>query len=346
MANTSFSDRVIFAVVQCLAVLCHPRITQSFWKRRGRIPNFARPGELGETVQWRKVFDHNPLFTTLCDKLAAKRWVAERFPDMPLVQPVWVGTRPEDVPEAFTVPGYIIKANHGCRANYFPHREPLPRPQLNKLMARWLRRSYYLQGQWGYRDIDRRLLVEPCIGGGGSLTEYCFRCHDGVVVACYIVRDQHQDTESGCDFAGDGTRLPPMHGKDPARNLPPDYVLSDSYFYARDTASRISRGLDHVRVDFLVDGDSIYLGEITIYPGSGYGDERYSQIDGPIELAWFRAMHLSWFYRTPKPWPMSIYQDAFRRWVDAHVLDLNATAPVDERSYVAPDTSPRRIPQV
>jgi hypothetical protein len=336
MAVTSLSDRVIFAVVQCLAVLRHPRITQSFWKRRGRIPNFARPSELGETVQWRKVFDHNPLFNTLCDKLAAKRWVAERFPDVTMLEPVWVGTKPEDVPEALTRPGYIIKANHGCRANYFPHLKPLPRPALNRLMARWLRRSYYLQGQWGYRGIPRKLFVERRIGVDAPLTEYCFRCHDGVVAVCYIVRNQHQDGECGCDFAGDGTRLPPMDGKDPANNLPPDYVLPPSYFRARDMASRISRGLDHVRVDFLVDGDRVYLGELTIYPGSGYGTERLSHTDHAIELAWFRALHLSWFSRTTQPWPLSIYQRAFRRWVGTHVQDLDAAAPADERGYSAP----------
>ena len=84
-----------------------------------------------------------------------------------------------------------------------------------------------------------------------------------------------------------------MDGKDPANNLPPDYVLPPSYFRARDMASHISRGLDHVRVDFLVDGDSFYVGELTIYPGSGYGTERLSHTDHAIELACARSMHLS-----------------------------------------------------
>lgn len=334
MANTSFADRLIFAVVQVLTVLRHPRISQSFWKRRGRLPNFARPSELGETVQWRKVFDHNPLFTTLCDKLAAKRWAAENFPDVPLIEPVWVGTRPEDLPDAFAGPGYIVKTNHGCRANYFPHRKPLPRPALNKLMAKWLSRSYDRQGQWGYRGIAPHLLVEPRIGGDGPLTEYCFRAHAGVIATCYVVRDQHQAGDNGSDFAGDGTRLPPRFGKRADQGLPFDYTFPASFYRARDIASRISRNLDHVRVDFLVDGDTAYLGEITIYPGSGFGNERYSHTSQMIELAWFRALHLSWFYRTPQPWPLSLYQGAFRRWVDAHVRDLDAAAPADERSYV------------
>ena len=136
--------------------------------------------------------------------------------------------------------------------------------------------------------------------------------------------------------------MPPRLNKRPEQMLPPDYVLAPSFFRAREMASRISRSLDHVRVDFLVDGDEIYLGELTVYPGSGYGNERWSRTDGMIERAWFRAMHLSWFYSTPHPWPMSIYQAAFRRWVDANVRDLNTAAPTDDQSYRAPSLSPSK----
>ena len=203
-------------------------------------------------------------------------------------------------------------------------------------MASWLRRSYYLQGQWGYRHVERRLLVEPRISPAGPLTEYCFRCHGGVVASATVFVDQHQSTDRSADFAGDGSRLPPRLHKLPEQMLPPGYVHPPSFFQAREIASRISRNLDHVRVDFLVDGAAIYLGELTIYPGSGYGNERWSHTDGLIERNWFRAMHLSWFYRTPQPWPLSLYQAAFRRFVDAHVRELDDAAPADEQTYVAP----------
>lgn len=336
MTATSLADRLIFAVVQTLCVLRHPRITHSFFKRRGRIPNFARPAEHGEMVQWRKVFDHNPHFTLFCDKLATRRWVAARFPDVPLIEPLWVGERPEDLPDRFVAPGYIIKTNHGCRANYFPHRQPLPRPELNRLLSRWLARSYYRQGQWGYRGIARKLFVEPLIGGGAPLTEYSIRAHDSVISGLFVVRDQHRPTEQGSDFAADGSRFPPKPGSQ-RQPLPDDYVLPDTLHRARDIAARISRGFDHLRVDFLVDGDTLYLGEITVYPGSGFGTEWQVPAKAAMhEFAWFRALHLSWFYRTPQLWPLSVYQRAFRRWVDTHRCDLEAATPGLVRTF-SPD---------
>lgn len=339
MSTTGLADRLIFVVVQGLALLRHPRIAQSFWKRRKRLPDFARPSEHGDLVQWRKVFDHNPQFTVFCDKLACKRWVAANFPDVPLLEPVWVGDRPEDLPDAFVTPGYIIKASHGCRANYFPGRQSLARPELDRLLARWLGRSYYRQGQWGYRDVPRRLFVEPRIGGDEPLWEYSIRGHDGVISGIFVVCDQHRPTEQGADFTGDGTRLPPKPGK-PRIPLPPDYVPPPSLARARDIAARISRGFDHVRVDFLLDGDALYLGEITVYPGSGYGTEWQLPVKARMhERAWFDALHLSWFYRTDQPWPLSIYQRAFRRWVDAHRRDLGAAAPADRQDYRAPTSA-------
>ncbi len=338
MTTTSLADRLIFAVVQTLCILRHPRITCSFFGRRGRVPDFARPAEHGEMVQWRKVFDHNPQFTLFCDKLATRRWVAANFPDVPIIEPLWVGERPEDLPDRFVAPGYIIKTNHGCRANYFPHRQSLPRPELNRLLWRWLRRSYDRQGQWGYRGIGRKLFVEPCIGGGAPLTEYSIRAHDGEISGLFIVRDQHRPTEQGSDFAGDGSRLPLRPGTR-RQPLPDDYELPETLHRARAIASRISRGFDHLRVDFLVDGDALYLGEITVYPGSGYGNEWRSPVKAAMhERAWFRALHLSWFCRTPQSWPLSIYQRAFRRWVDAHRRELDAAAPVPARTH-SPDVS-------
>jgi hypothetical protein len=340
MPEISSADRVVFAAVQSLCVLRHPRITQSYWKRRGHLPDFARPTGLGEMVQWRKAFDHNPQFIVFCDKLATKRWVASNFPDVPLIQPLWVGEHPEDIPDDLVQAGYVVKTNHGCRSNYFPHRQALARPELNRLLRRWLRRSYDRQGQWGYRHIERRLFVEPRIGGDRPLTEYSIRCHDGAISGIFVVNDQHRETEQGSEFSDDGERFPAKPGAK-RQPLPPDYVMPQSLHQARDMASRISRGYDHLRIDFLVDGDDLYLGEITVYPGSGYGTEWQLPAKAAMhEHAWFRALHVNWFYRTPQPWPISIYQAAFRRFADAHLRELDTVSPSGGPAHVAPVSGP------
>lgn len=326
-AGTSRADRLIFAVVQALCLLRFRKLRREFRRRRGRLPNLAQPTEHADLIQWRKIFDHDPRFTLFSDKLATKYWAAEHFPDIRVAMPIWVGTVPEALPDELIVPGNVIKANHGYRMNHFPDRTPLPRAELDALMASWLRRSHYVQDQWGYRDIPRRLFVEPRIGNGGTLVEYTFRGHDGVVSAGFVAHDQHADSERQAHFDGAGRRLPNKTGVPDTTHLPADYVLPPSYFEAMALARRLSRGIDHVRVDFLVDGEDIYLGEMTIYPSAGYGREREASNAPLIERAWFEAFHNSWFLSAPQPWPLSLYQSAFRRWVGLHKRQLTVQSP-------------------
>ncbi|KQV05861.1 ATP-grasp fold amidoligase family protein [Devosia sp. Root105] len=323
-SGTSRTDRLIFAVVQLLCLLLYRSLRREFRRRRGRLPNLAQPTEHTDLVQWRKIFDHDPRFTLFSDKLATKYWAAEHFPDIRVAMPIWVGTTPEELPDALVVPGNVVKASHGFRMNHFPERTPLPRTELNALLHSWLQRSHYIQDQWAYRDIPRRLFVEPRIGNGAGLVEYTFRSHDGVVSAGFVSLDQHADSERQAHFDGAGRRLPNKLGVPDTMHLPADYVLPPSYFEAMGLAQRLSRGIDHVRVDFLVDGADIYLGEMTVYPSAGYGREREASNAPLIERAWFEAFHNCWFLSHPQPWPLSLYQGAFRRWVVEHRRVLSA----------------------
>lgn len=330
--GTSPIDRAIFAVVQALCLLRHRGLRREFKRRRGRLPNLAQPTEHTDLVQWRKVFDHDPRFVMFSDKLATKYWAAEHFPDIRVAMPIWVGTTPRELPDELVVPGNVIKASHGFRMNHFPERTPLPRVELEALMAGWLQRSHYIQDQWAYRDIPRRLFVEPRIGNGNALVEYTFRSHDGVVSAGFVSHNQHAETELQAHFDGAGRRLPNKTGVPDSMHLPADYVLPPSYFEAMALARRLSRGVDHVRVDFLVDGEAVYLGEMTVYPGAGYGREREASNAPLIERAWFEALHNSWFLSTAQPWPLSLYQSAFRRWVEVHKRQLAEQAAAERNA--------------
>jgi hypothetical protein len=327
METTRWADRLVFAAAQCWAVLRHPYLTLRFYKRHRRFPHYARPHQHTDMVQWRKIFDHDPRFTIFSDKLATKRWVAENFPDVKTAEVLWTGTRPEDLPQELIVPGNVIKASHGSRMNYHPDRQSLSRSELDRLMAGWLGRSYYHEAQWGYRHVPRRLFVERRIGGGEPLREYTFRAHDGVISSAAVIIDQHQSTERISHFAGDGRRLPGKLGQSPERWLPADYALPESYFSAMARAKDLSRGIDYVRVDFIVDGETACLCEMTVYPGSGFGREREAHNAPLIERSWFAALHNSWFLTGKQPWLLSLYQAAFRRWAEAHDRELAGAPP-------------------
>ncbi|MBK8082554.1 MAG: hypothetical protein IPK28_01295 [Devosia sp.] len=312
-------DRLVLAAANLGAGLAHPWLALSFAWRRRRWPCFATPSGLSELVQWRKVFDRNPLFPVLSDKLRLKTWVHERAPEARVAEIVWSGTRAADLPDRFLVPGYVIKANHGTSANYFPHRETLPRAGLESRLEGWLRSRYDAELQWAYGRIPPRLMVERLIGDGRPLWEMTFRCADGVAATAFVVLGQKTQHERKAYFTGSGDRLPDEVGLPPAQCLPPDYRTGPEFGRARALAEKLSRGFDFVRVDLILDGDDIYVCEMTFYPSSGFGDEDRTFTAERIERAWLGAIARSWFLSSPQPWPLSLYAAAFRRWAAARL---------------------------
>jgi hypothetical protein len=48
-------------------------------KHNGRKPRLLRPHRFTEKMQWRKLFDLNPVFAVISDKLAVRDFIAERI---------------------------------------------------------------------------------------------------------------------------------------------------------------------------------------------------------------------------------------------------------------------------
>jgi hypothetical protein len=322
-ARPSTFDRTVLGVTNASLYLRHPRFAATFHAKLGRWPDLAAPSRLSEMVQWRKLFDRNPLLPRLSDKLLAKQWAHERCPDLPSAETVWVGKRPAQVPAELLSPGYVVKTNHGSTNNYFPDREPLGRPAFNARFEDWLSQSRAKELEWAYGPIARRIFVERLIDTHGApMIDISFRAFDGELGAASIATDYKSDHARWSYFDLEGNRLE-LHEetlRDDA--LPPGYEMPSTFRRAAEFARRLSRGIDYVRVDFMSVGDTVYFSEMTFYPAAGYGP------DGPVARdnfsRWVRGMEKSWFLATPHRPPLSIYAGAFRRWMERLAAESGA----------------------
>ena len=110
------------AVAKACSVLCPRawdwvrairRIYHSYHARHGFYPSLIFPVRYTEKIQWRKLFDLNPFYPVLCDKLAVRDIVNERVGPEFLVPLLWTGNNPHAIPfEALPAP-YIMKSTHG-----------------------------------------------------------------------------------------------------------------------------------------------------------------------------------------------------------------------------------------
>ena len=299
---------MLFHLVNLFVYLRHPNQIRRFLKRTGRFPNAAFPRTVQEKFLWRKIFDHNPLFTEVSDKLRAKDLAARLCPDLRSPRVLWQGLTAEDIPEQLLLGTDVLKANHGCNFNIF-----LPRPErarLARITAKWLARPYgRKQGEWAYRDIQRRLFIEERIASpsGKPLAEYKVHTCAGKAVWIFFIVDRSGGTPSGSLFLPDGRciRDSGIKGFVEGADRPPDNLGM-----AIEFAEKLGAQFDYLRCDILECDGALFFNELTVYPQTGSPWNR----DAEILKRWSESWDLtrSWFLSSPQSGWRARYATALR----------------------------------
>jgi hypothetical protein len=245
------------------------------------------PQSFNEKLQWLKLFDRKPLYTTLVDKYAVRKYIASKIGDeylIPLVGGPWKNFDEinfDELPDQF-----VLKCTHDsggvvvCKDKSKLDFEEI-RSKVNKSLAR----NYYYYGrEWPYKDVPRQIIAEAYItdGANESLTDYKFFCFDGTPKALFIATDRYnKDEEIKFDFYDmDFNHLPFTNGH-PNANVSPRYP--SSFKKMKELAAKLSEGIPQVRVDFYNVGGKVYFGELTFFHFSGmvpFKPEKWDKIFG------------------------------------------------------------------
>jgi hypothetical protein len=238
----------------------------------GRSPHLFRPHRFTEKIQWRKLFDLDPIYAVFCDKVATREYVAQRVGSDALVPMLWLGSDPAALPfETLRAP-YIIKCSHGSGWNIVVRdSNPMDYDAMRAQLGRWLADDYGIEmSEPGYSAVPPRLLVEPLLTHrGGYPVEYKFFMFNGVARLVLLRANygdlSHERIQSYYDLKWRQLplRTSDMPFTDPVP-CPPEFDTM------RAMAERLAEDRDHIRVDFLVSDGRVYVGELTSYHRSGW----------------------------------------------------------------------------
>ena len=233
----------------------------------GYAPNLSHPRTYNERLGWRILHDRNPLFPRTIDKIAVRDYVAARAGGDILIPLIGVYDRAADIPWDMLPNRFALKANHGWNMNLLVHdKSALDREAAMRRADGWLRYSHYREtGEWGYRDIRPRLLVEELLldDNGHVPEDIKFYVFGGRVRLLRIHVDRFG--AHGVNFYDPELRLLPF-----AQTLPtdPDFTPRPEMQALAATAERLGADFDYARIDlYLVRGETRF-GEITHYDGS------------------------------------------------------------------------------
>lgn len=264
------------------------RNTKLYVRAAGRAPNYIDPIHWTEKMQARKLFDHDPLFNILCDKLASRRYAEDADGRLNFPKIYWLGEDPEQIPfDDLPVP-YVIKANHGSgRLIVVRDRGQVDIAAIRSQCRRWLKSAYGKRmGEWGYRDVRRKIYAEKFLRAPpGQLfpDDYKFVTFCGQVAWIEHVHDRGQ-AHNKTYFDREWRRMKFCRWQgtpDPLRSPLEDEPRPATLDRMIEIAEQLAKDTDHLRVDLYAIGEDIYFGEFTVYEESGLGvafpeDEKFA----------------------------------------------------------------------
>lgn len=255
------------------------------WKQIMGYPlDLHHPKTFNEKLQWMKLYDRNPLYTDLVDKLKVKEWVAERIGAEHVIPTLAVYDSVDEIDISQLPNQFVLKCNHDSGGVVICSDKQnfdfeLAKRKVNKSFCH---NFYWDFREWPYKNVDRKIFAESFLTDKKAqkplncntkcafegLKDYKFFCFDGVPRIMYIANDRAEYATT--DFFDMEGHLLPVFMKDSPSSIPP---LLPSHFEEMKTfAEVLSAGLRQVRVDFYEADDMVYFGEMTFFHSAGFSE--------------------------------------------------------------------------
>lgn len=249
--------------------LRHGYYERTYKRRMGRVPDYENPRTFSEKLAWMRLYDHNPLYTTLVDKLAVRDYVRERVGEDVLIPLYGVWERAEDIDFDSLPDSFVLKCNHESGFVIIcQDKSKLDTTYVRAQLAARLRMNYYYRcGEWPYLNIKPRIMAEKLLTNedGGEPTDYKFHCFNGKPQYIYAMKDRHTRHLEGC-YSLDWQLLPFITSPQMPKELIPRPRHLDRML---QIATVLSEGLPAARPDLYEVKDRVYFGEITIISNAG-----------------------------------------------------------------------------
>ena len=235
-----------------------------------RFANFKNPQTFNEKLQWLKLHDHNPLYTTLVDKYAVKKWVADKIGEQYVIPTIAVWEKAEDIDFDKLPNQFVLKVNHDSGGLVIcKDKSKLDRQAAVAKLSRALKNNGYWSGrEWPYKNVKPCIIAEKYMEDENhQLNDYKFMVFNGKVKCSFTCTERFSKDGLKVTFYDANWDIMPFERHYPRSKTPITKPLN--YDEMVELAEKLSKDIPFVRVDFYSIKGKIYFGEMTFYPGSG-----------------------------------------------------------------------------
>lgn len=241
-----------------------------FRSKVGYFPDFDKPQTYNEKLSWLKIYDHNPLYTTMVDKYEVKNYVANIIGDKYIIPTLGVWDSFDDIDFDALPQQFVLKCTHDSGGIIIvKDKGKFDIKKARKTINKLLKRNFFLLArEWPYKNVKRRIIAEKYIDGGpNGLNDYKFFAFDGVVKALFVATGRGGSEEVKFDFFdAHFNHYPFTQGHPNADVMPSKPAHFDDM---KQLAAQLSKGFPQLRVDFYEVNGDVYFGEITVFHFGG-----------------------------------------------------------------------------
>ena len=238
----------------------------------GRKLDLEHPKSFNEKLQWLKLYDRKPVYTTMVDKYEVKKYVSDIIGEEYIIPTLGIWDHFEEIDFDALPNQFVLKCTHDsgglviCR-----DKSTLDIAAARKKINKCLRKNFYWEGrEWPYKNVKPRIIaekyMEDCSTGG--LRDYKIHSFHGVPKVILVCKDRYKDIGLSEDFFD--TEWKHIDVKRPDhRNSVQTISRPEELNEMLVLTERLSQDCPFQRCDFYSVGGRVYFGELTFFPAGG-----------------------------------------------------------------------------
>ena len=133
-----------------------------FRERMGYKLNLKNPRTFNEKLQWLKLYDRKPIYTTMVDKDSVKKYVASVIGEKYIIPTLGIWDKFEDIDFAGLPNQFVLKCTHDSGGLIIVQdKDKFDRVAASEQLNKCLKMDYYLLArEWPYKNVKPRIIAE------------------------------------------------------------------------------------------------------------------------------------------------------------------------------------------
>ena len=242
-----------------------------FYKNIRTVLNLKDPVSFNEKLQWLKIHDRNPEYTTLVDKYEVRNHIKETIGGKYLIPLLGVWSNAAEIDFEKLPNQFVLKCNHDSKSVVIcKDKSKLNIQKTRKKLNKCLKQNAYWYGrEWPYKNVKPSIIAEEYLeeDNNQTLIDYKALCFNGKV-KYFQVHCGRGSANYTLDFYDEKWNHMNIELDVKCTEVPLERpIFFEEIIFLSEL---LAKNLIHVRVDWYFVKGQLYFGEITFFDGSGF----------------------------------------------------------------------------